>query len=57
MWTMKNRYIVLIGALMAQVTIAGLYAWSIFGTALQAERGWTADQILWPYAWRSLFLQ
>lgn len=47
---MKNRYIVLIGALMAQVTIAGLYAWSIFGTALQAERGWTADQILWPYA-------
>jgi len=50
MWTMKNRYIVLIGALMAQVTIAGLYAWSIFGTALQAERGWTADQILWPYA-------
>ncbi len=50
MWTIKNRYIVLIGALLAQVTIAGLYAWSIFGTALQMERGWTADQILWPYA-------
>ncbi len=50
MWTIKNRYIVLIGALLAQVTIAGLYAWSIFGTALQTEQGWTAEQILWPYA-------
>lgn len=50
MWTIKNRYVVMVGALLAQVTIAGLYAWSIFGAALQAERGWTADQILWPYA-------
>ena len=50
MWTIKNRYIVLVGALLAQVTIAGLYAWSIFGNALQIERGWSADQILWPYA-------
>lgn len=43
MYTIKNKYLVLIGALLAQVTIAGLYAWSIFGTALQTEYGWSSD--------------
>lgn len=50
MWTVKNKYVVMIGALLAQVTIAGLYAWSIFGAALQIERGWNANEILFPYA-------
>lgn len=50
MYTIKNKYLVLVGALLAQVTIAGLYAWSILGTALQAERGWTGDQTFFPYA-------
>lgn len=50
MFTVKNKYLVLIGALLAQVTIAGLYAWSIFGTALQAERGWDGDATFFPYA-------
>lgn len=50
MYTIKNKYLVLIGALLAQITIAGLYAWSIFGTALQVENGWTSDQTFFPYA-------
>lgn len=50
MYTIKNKYLVLVGALLAQVTIAGLYAWSIFGTALQSEYGWTSDQTFFPYA-------
>lgn len=50
MFNIKNKYVVLIGALLAQVTIAGLYAWSVFGTALQAERGWDSNAIIWPYA-------
>lgn len=50
MFTVKNKYLVLVGALLAQVTIAGLYAWSIFGTALQAERGWDGNEILFPYS-------
>ena len=50
MFTVKNKYIVLIGALLAQVTIAGLYAWSIFGTALHVERGWGNDATYFPYA-------
>ncbi len=33
----QNKYVVLAGALLAQVTIAGLYAWSIFGTAIERE--------------------
>lgn len=50
MYTIKNKYVVLVGALLAQVTIAGLYAWSILGTALQVENGWTGDQTFFPYA-------
>lgn len=50
MWTIKNKYVVLVGALLAQVTIAGLYAWSIFGRALEVERGWGPNEILFPYA-------
>lgn len=50
MLTIKNKYLVLVGALLAQVTIAGLYAWSIFGTALQMERGWGGNEILFPYS-------
>lgn len=50
MFTIKNKYIVLIGVLLAQITIAGLYAWSIFGTALQTERGWSSDATFFPYA-------
>ncbi len=50
MWTIKNKYMVLVGALLAQVTIAGLYAWSIFGRAFQVERGWGSNEILVPYA-------
>lgn len=50
MFKVRNKYLVLAGALLAQVTIAGLYAWSIFGTAIQSERGWGGDQILFTYA-------
>lgn len=50
MFTVKNKYLVLVGALLAQVTIAGLYAWSIFGTALQSEYGWSGDETFFPYA-------
>jgi OFA family oxalate/formate antiporter-like MFS transporter len=50
MWEIKNRYVVLMGALLAQVTIAGLYAWSIFGTALQEQKGFSDHEILMPYA-------
>jgi OFA family oxalate/formate antiporter-like MFS transporter len=50
MLNVKNKYLVLVGALLAQVTIAGLYAWSIFGTAIQIERGWGADEILLTYS-------
>lgn len=50
MYRIKNKYVVLVGALLAQVTIAALYAWSILGTALQTEYGWTSDQTFFPYA-------
>ncbi|MFK5883090.1 MAG: OFA family MFS transporter [Candidatus Izemoplasma sp.] len=46
----KNKYTVLFGALAAQLTIAGLYAWSIFSTAIVDERAWTDDQVLITYS-------
>ena len=46
----QNKYVVLVGALLAQVTIAGLYAWSIFGTAIENEKGWSSDEILLTYS-------
>lgn len=46
----QNKYVVLTGALLAQVTIAGLYAWSIFGTAIEEEKGWSSDEILLTYS-------
>ncbi|MCP3899912.1 MAG: OFA family MFS transporter [Desulfobacteraceae bacterium] len=46
----QNKYVVLVGALLAQVTIAGLYAWSIFGIAIERETGWSSDEILLTYS-------
>lgn len=46
----KNKYFILVGTLLAQVTIAGLYAWSVFGLAIEVERGWAADDILLAYS-------
>ncbi len=46
----QKKYVVLLGCLLAQVSIAGLYAWSIFGTAIEAEKGWSGDEILLTYS-------
>ncbi|MBU8909986.1 MAG: OFA family MFS transporter [Desulfobacterales bacterium] len=46
----QNKYVVLVGALLAQVTIAGLYAWSVFGIAIERETGWSGDEILLTYS-------
>ncbi len=46
----RNKYTVLFGALLAQLTIAGLYAWSIFSTAIINEMAWSDDQVLITYS-------
>jgi len=46
----QNKYVVLVGALLAQATIAGLYAWSVFGIAIERETGWPSDEILLAYS-------
>ena len=46
----KNKYIVLFGALLAQLTIAGLYAWSIFSTAIIDEMSWSDHDVLITYS-------
>jgi len=45
-----NKYLVLFGALAAQLTIAALYAWSILNTAIVNEYGWDSDQVLLTYS-------
>lgn len=46
----RNKYTVLFGALIAQLTIAGLYAWSIFSTAIIDEMAWGDDQVIITYS-------
>lgn len=46
----KNKYVVLVGVLLAQLTIAGLYAWSALGVGMQIERGWSSDAVILPYS-------
>lgn len=38
------------GALLAQTTIAGLYAWSVFGIAIERETGWSSNEVLLTYS-------
>lgn len=45
----KNKYLVLIGLLSAQLTIAALYAWSIFGVALVNQMSWSENEVLSAY--------
>lgn len=45
-----NKYLVLFGALAAQLTIAALYAWSILNTAIVNEYGWNSDEVLLTYS-------
>lgn len=49
-YKIKNKYVVLVGVLLAQLTIAGIYAWSALGVGLQGERGWSDNAIILPYA-------
>lgn len=45
----KNKYLVLIGVLLAQLTIAALYAWSILSVAIIKETSWTENEVLIAY--------
>lgn len=47
---MLKKISVLIGVLSAQLTIAGLYAWSIFGIAIEQETGWSSDSVFLTYS-------
>ena len=46
----RNKYTVLFGALLAQLTIAGLYAWSIFSTAIIDEMSWSDNEVIITYS-------
>jgi MFS transporter, OFA family, oxalate/formate antiporter len=51
---MKNRWVQLVGSLVAMVMIANLqYAWTLFVEPLHAATGWKLSQIQWGF---SLFL-
>lgn len=45
----KNKYFVLIGVLSAQLTIAALYAWSIFSVAIINRMSWSENEVLIAY--------
>ena len=47
---LRNKYTVLFGVLLAQLTIAGLYAWSIFSTAIIDETSWSENEVIITYS-------
>ena len=47
---MKNRWMQLVGSLVAMVMIANLqYAWTLFVKPMQTSTGWTLSQIQWAF--------
>lgn len=50
-----NRWIMVAAALVVQICLGVLYAWSVFRPALMEEYGWTVQQAGYPYMFSLLF--
>ncbi len=48
--TGKGRYTVLIGAVLVQIVLGTIYAFSVFVQPLEAEFGWTRSTTQWAYS-------
>lgn len=49
-YQIKNRWIILLGAISAQLTIGAMYAWSMFNKPLAEGHGWDPKQVIRTYA-------
>ncbi len=49
MFRVRNKWLVLGGAILAQLTIGAIYSWSIFNNALVEEKGWSQNQVYLTY--------
>lgn len=49
-YRIKNRWIILFGAICAQLTIGAMYAWSMFNVPLAEGHGWDPKQVIRTYA-------
>ena len=52
-----NRYLVIVGALIVQLCLGSIYAWSFFQTALNGINATTKVQDVGVYLWPSLYSQ
>jgi len=49
-YRIKNKWLILMGAISAQLTIGAMYAWSMFNTPLAEGHGWDPKQVIRTYA-------
>ena len=47
-----SRYTVLIGAVLVQIVLGTIYAFSVFVQPLHAEFGWATATTQWAFLWR-----
>ena len=40
---------VIVGALLIQLSLGAIYSWSVFAKPLQTDAGWTTSQTQWPF--------
>ena len=45
----KNRWLVVVGAILIQLAVGAIYAWSVFTPSL-TEVGWTKEDTQWVFA-------
>ena len=45
-----NRWLVVVGAILIQLCLGAIYAWSVFTTPLKGDHGWTATQTQMVFA-------
>jgi OFA family oxalate/formate antiporter-like MFS transporter len=51
----KNRWVIASAAVLMQVCLGIIYAWSVFRGPLEAHYGWTKTESIAPYRWSILF--
>ncbi len=54
--TTQNRWLVVIAAVVLELALGAIYAWSTFASYLKSEAGWTATQTQWVFSAGTLAL-
>jgi len=54
--TTQNRWLVVLAAVVLELALGAIYAWSTFASYLKTEEGWTSTQTQWVFSAGTLAL-